>query len=62
MMLDHPPKTLSFAEAIDMAEQLLDLEQEQIEEAFDYSRMLLIKNNCKSGKQYYNETYKEDKQ
>lgn len=30
MMKQHPMKTLSFAEAIDKAEELLEMEQEQI--------------------------------
>jgi hypothetical protein len=60
MMKEQPMKTLSFAEAIDKAEELLEMEKEQM---FDY-----IKKNYVNGEhslkfhkeefeQYYKETY-----
>lgn len=38
MILDHPMKTLSFAEAIDKAEELLEMEKEQIIDIVEKSR------------------------
>ena len=41
-------------------EQVKEMEKEQIIDAFQDSRILSITNNCNSGNQYYNETYKQD--
>ncbi len=38
-----------------------EIEREQIIDAFQDSRILSVTNNCSSGKQYYNETYKSEK-
>ena len=38
----------------------LEKEKEQIIDAFVDSRILSITNNCNNGKQYYNETFKQD--
>jgi predicted hotdog family 3-hydroxylacyl-ACP dehydratase len=59
MMLEHPLKVLSFAEAIDKAAELLIVEREQIEDAygdglFDGS---MDDVNDRMHKQYYNETF-----
>ena len=35
-----------------------EMEREQIIDTFQDSRILSVTNNCSSGKQYYNETYK----
>ena len=37
-----------------------EIEREQIIDAFQDSRILSVTNNCSSGKQYYNETYKSE--
>jgi hypothetical protein len=54
MMLEHPMKILSFAEAIDKAEQLLEIEKEQIIEAYKYGNQSDV---YFKPEQYYNETY-----
>jgi hypothetical protein len=36
-----------------------EIEREQIIDAFQDSRILSVTNNCSSGKQYYNETFKK---
>jgi hypothetical protein len=51
MMSEHPLKVLSFAEAIDKAEELLELEKEQIIDAYNNGEN-------RSAELYYNETYK----
>jgi hypothetical protein len=43
-------------------EQAKAMEKEQIIDAFADSRILAITNNCNSGEQYYNETYKGGEQ
>lgn len=54
MMKDHPMKTLSFADAIDKAVELLDKEKEQINQAFynGYYEEFLY-----DAREYYNKTY-----
>ena len=42
MMLEHPMKTLSFAEAIDKSEELLAMEKEQIIDAYCIGKYLNI--------------------
>jgi hypothetical protein len=37
-----------------------EMEREQIIDTFQDSRILSVTNNCSSGKQYYNETYKSE--
>ena len=58
MMLEHPMKTLSFAEAIDKAVELLEMEKEQIIEAFKHGELPPFFVNY-NAEQYYNETYKQ---
>ena len=62
MMLEHPMKTLSFAEAIDNAEELLRMEKEQIEDAHIEGQRVFDKHSHTQwtndqAEQYYNETY-----
>ncbi len=59
MMLEHPMKTLSFAEAIDKAVELLEMEREQIEETYDAGLFdgTMDDVNDRMHKQYYKETY-----
>jgi hypothetical protein len=56
MMKQEPMKLLSFAEAIDKAVELLEMEKEQIIDAAERWK------GTNFAEQYYNETYKEDKQ
>ena len=60
MMLEHPMKTLSFAEVIDKAVELLEMEKEQIIHSFGvgchYKSTSLIGYHLMA-EQYYNETY-----
>jgi hypothetical protein len=58
MIGDHPAKTLSFYEAIDKAEELLEVEKQQIMEAYKHNSMI---RTVSKAKQYYNETYGGDK-
>ena len=58
MMLEHPMKTLSFAEAIDKAVELLEMEKEQIVKAWEYGCMT----NYGDAQTYYNEIYKGGEQ
>jgi hypothetical protein len=52
------PKTgLNKRELINQAKEM---EKEQIKDAFQDSRILCITNNCSSGEQYYNETFKSE--
>ena len=51
MLLKHPQKILSFAEVIDKAVELLEMEKKQIIKAFNDL------NDDTSAEQYYNETY-----
>jgi hypothetical protein len=37
-----------------------EMEKEQIIDTFQDSRILSITNNCSSGEQYYNETFKSE--
>ena len=62
MMLDHPLKVLSFAQAIDKAEELLEVEQQQIELAWEEGaeseyQYHVNSENRKDSQSYYNETY-----
>lgn len=63
MMLKHPLKVLSFAEAIDKAVELLEVEKEQIEDAFldgkwDWEEHIKDGKLSKDIAQYYNHKYK----
>jgi hypothetical protein len=44
----------------DIVHQAKAMEKEQIIDTFQDSRILSITNNCNSGEQYYNETFKQD--
>ena len=60
MMKEHPMKTLSFAEAIDKAEELLEMEKEQIIDAYVecWKENMPDGYECKqSADEYYKETY-----
>jgi len=57
MMQEHPMKLLSFADAIDKAEELLEMEKEQIIDAWDLSRRDI--DYPADGQQYYKETYED---
>ena len=57
MMLEHPMKILSFAEAIDKAEQLLEMEKEQIIKAVYDSMGTNFDPNMGRAEQYYKEKY-----
>jgi hypothetical protein len=59
MIGDHPAKTLSFYEAIDKAEELLEVEKEQIVDAYKHNSMI---RTISKAEQYYNETYNTDTQ
>ena len=50
---------IGLTKAIEFCEEHLEMEKEQIIDAFVDSRILSIANNCSSGEQYYNETYKQ---
>jgi hypothetical protein len=56
MIGDHPAKTLSFYEAIDKAEELLEVEKEQIMDAYK-DGLIQHPNDFLSQEQYYNKTY-----
>ena len=56
MMLEHPLKLLSFAEAIDKAAELLIVEREQIEDAYGDGLNTHRTNFCNRN-EYYNKTY-----
>jgi len=53
MLQEHPMKILSFAETIDKAVELLEMEKEQIIDAYDKNKM----GRVNYGEQYYNEVY-----
>lgn len=63
MMLEHPMKTLSFAEAIDKAVELLEIEKKQIVNSFTkgfsegtvFGTVTTYK--YQTSEQYYNEKY-----
>jgi len=55
MMLDHPLKVLSFAEAIDKAAELLEVEKQQIKDAWMDGMEGILHEIA--AEQYYNETY-----
>ncbi len=56
MMLEHPLKLLSFAEAIDKAAELLIVEREQIEDAYLEGESD-ADHYEDSASRFYNETY-----
>jgi hypothetical protein len=55
---DQTIKAKSMSEWIMVFEKAKEMEKEQIIDTFQDSRILSVTNNCSSGKQYYNETYK----
>ena len=62
MMKQEPMKLLSFAEAIDKAEELLRMEKEQIEDAHIEGQRVFDKHphtqwTNDQAEQYYNKTY-----
>lgn len=57
MMLEHPLKLLSFAEAIDKAAELLSIEKQQIMKAVYDSMGTNFDPNMGRAEQYYNENY-----
>lgn len=57
MMKDNPSKILSFAQAIDKAEELLQVEKEQIIDAYKEGMDYTTDEHIKEAEQYYNETY-----
>lgn len=61
MMKQQPMKLLSFAEAIDKAEELLEMEKEQIIDAH-YQGYRNNIGTTEVSEQYYKETYKTNKQ
>jgi len=58
MIGDHPAKTLSFFEAIEKAEELLEVEKQQIMKAVYDAMGTNFDPNMGRAEQYYNETYK----
>ena len=61
MIKEQPVKHLSFLEAIDKAEELLEMEKEQIIDAY-WEGGQDIPMNSKRCEQYYSETYNRNKQ
>ena len=63
MMQEHPMKTLSFAEAIDKAEELLEMEKEQIIDSYCQGCADITKDDSifprEKSEQYYKETYED---
>lgn len=57
MIGDHPAKTLSFYEAIDKAEELLEVEKAQIVRAVYDSMGSNLKPSEERAELYYTETY-----
>ena len=60
MLLKHPQKILSFAEVIDKAEELLQMEKEQIQKAFSDGQQTPMNHPTLphySREEYYNDTY-----
>ena len=65
MIGDHPAKTLSFYEAIDKAEELLEVEKEQIMDAHIEGQRVFDTHQhtqwtTDQAELYYNETYKKE--
>jgi hypothetical protein len=56
MIKEHPIKHLSFVEAIDKAEELLEMEEKQINQSYMAG---LIDGMNQQPKGYYKETYKQ---
>lgn len=54
MLLKHPQKILSFAEVIDKAEELLQIEKEQINKAYFDG---YYQENLYDARKYYDDTY-----
>jgi hypothetical protein len=57
---DQTIKAKSMSEWVMVFEKAKEMEKEQIIDTFQDSRILSVTNNCSSGKQYYNETYKSE--
>jgi hypothetical protein len=57
---DQTIKAKSISEWVMVFEKAKEMEKEQIIDTFQDSRILSVTNNCSSGKQYYNETYKSE--
>ena len=58
MMEDHPPKVLSFCELLVKAADLIDVEKEQIKDAWRDGMEGILHEIA--AEQYYNETYVHD--
>ena len=61
MLLKHPQKILGFGEAIDKAVELLEIEKEQIKNAFFMGRDEVTKKFLNSSEEYYKGTYNQNK-
>lgn len=60
MLLKYPQKILSFAEVIDKAEELLEMEKQQTEIAYETGWVNGdLKKAPRFGSDYYNETFKK---
>lgn len=57
MIGDYPAKTLSFYEAIDKAEELLEVEKQQIVEAYRLGHIFHDSNDSNSAQEYYDTEY-----
>lgn len=57
MIGDYPSNKLNFYEAIDKAEELLEVEKEQIVEAYKEGMDYTTDQNIKEAEQYYQKTY-----
>ena len=57
-----PNEFCSIEKIKEVLEQAKEMEKEQIIDTFQDSRILSITNNCSSGEQYYNETFKQQEQ
>jgi hypothetical protein len=56
--LQSEGEKMSWGQIIQITELAKEMEKQQIIDAFQDSRILSITNNCSSGEQYFNETYK----
>lgn len=64
MLLNHPQKILSFGEAIDKAVELLQMEKEQILDAYEQGAIdgrfeMFSDNTVHNAEAYYNKTFTE---
>jgi len=57
MIGDYPANKLSFYEAIDKAEEFLEVEKEQIIDSYKEGMDYTTDEHIKQAEQYYNETY-----